>query len=556
MRRLLAVLPLLAAAPALAQSYVVTNARVYTVDDARPRAQAFAVVDGRFGAVGTTAAVRRAHPGLPVHDLGGKTVVPGLIDAHGHLMGLAATFLNADLVGTTSKADVLDRLRAFAATLPDGAWLVGRGWDQNDWPADASGAHPFPTRADLDAAFPDRPVYLTRIDGHAAWANTAAFAAAGGLDSLARVADTDEGRFERDAEGRPAGVMVDAAMGHVARRVPPHGAEALDRALTRALETTARLGLTGVHDMGVDAGDVQRYARRIDAGTFPLRVVAMIGGRGATFDAFCRQPIVGHGGRLWVRGVKLYADGALGSRGAALLAPYTDAPNTSGLLFQDEAKWREDFRAARDCGFQTATHAIGDRAARTVLDAHAATGDRAGRHRLEHAQVMAPADLQRFRRLGVLASMQPTHATSDLPWADQRLGPVRLAGAYAWQTVRRGGGHLALGSDFPVEHPDPLRGFYAAVVRRPADVPPGQPMPATWHLEQRLTRAQALRGFTLGAAYAAFLEDEVGSIRRGKRADFVVLSGDLMTLPDARLRDVRVETTVLGGAAIFGQIDR
>ena len=545
---------LLAAAPVAAQSFVVANARVHTVDDARPEAQAFAVVDGHFAIVGTTDAVRRAYPNLPVHDLRGTTVVPGLIDAHGHLMGLAQTFLSADLVGTTSKTDVIARLHAFGDTLAAGRWIVGRGWDQNDWPAAADGSHPFPTRADLDAAFPDRPVYLTRIDGHAAWANTAALRAAGGLGSLARVADTDSGRQERNAQGVPTGVMVDEAMALVGQHVPEPSDDDLDRALTAALAQTARLGLTGVHDMGVDLRTVDLYRRRIAAGTFPLRVAAYIGGRGATFDRFCNRPILGEDGRLWLRGVKFYADGALGSRGAALLAPYTDAHDQRGLLFQDEAAWRRDFEAAKACGYQSATHAIGDRAGRVVLDAYAAVGRRADRNRVEHAQVLTMPDLRRFARLGVIASMQPTHATSDLPWADQRLGPVRIAGAYAWQTVRRSGGRLALGSDFPVEHPDPLRGFYAAIVRRPPDLPAGQRMPATWHLEQRLSRAQTLRGFTLDAAYAGQMEDVVGSIAPGKLADFVVLSADPMTASDEALKDLRVTTTVLGGTPIYGTI--
>lgn len=556
MRRLAAALAVLLAAPASAQSFVVANARVHTVDDARPEAHAFAVVDGRFAEVGTTDAVRRARPDLPVYDLGGATVVPGLIDAHGHLMGLAMATLSADLVGTTSKADVVRRLQAFAAANPAAPWVVGRGWDQNDWPAATDGSHPFPTRADLDAAFPDRPVYLTRIDGHAAWANTAALRASGGLDSLGRLADTDGGRQERDAQGVPTGVMVDSAMDLVGQHVPEPSGDDLDRALTAALEQTARLGLTGVHDMGVDSRTVDLYRRRIAAGTFPLRVAAYVGGRGATFDRFCNRPILGENGRLWLRGVKFYADGALGSRGAALLAPYTDAHDQRGLLFQDEPAWRRDFAAARACGYQSATHAIGDRAGRVVLDAYAAVGRRADRNRVEHAQVLTAPDLRRFARLGVIASMQPTHATSDLPWADQRLGPGRLAGAYAWQTVRRSGGRLALGSDFPVEHPDPLRGFYAAIVRRPPGVPAAQPMPATWHLEQRLSRSQALRGFTLDAAYAGQMEAVVGSIAPGKLADFVVLSADPMAVSDEALKDLRVVTTVLGGTPIYGQIAR
>ncbi len=540
MRRLLPLLCLFAAVPVAAQSFVVTNARVRTVDPDLPFAEGFAVIDGRFAAVGNGADLARTFAGLPVLDLGGRGVIPGLIDAHAHLMGRATSLIQADLVGTTSKADVLERLHAFERTLRPGAWLTGRGWDQNDWPAGPGGAHPFPTRADLDAAFPDRPVWLERVDGHAAWGNTAALKAAGGPEALGRGADPSGGRIERDAQGVATGIFVDGATGLIDARVPALHPEDYDRGLSLALDETARSGLTGVHEAGLNLDAIHLYQRRIAAGTFPLRVYGLVGGRGATFDSLCRRPL--YSPNLTVRGVKFYLDGALGSRGAALLEPYSDAPGQTGLLFETPEAFTQNVRDAVACGYQVGVHAIGDRANRVALDAFEAAGDRAGRHRIEHAQIIAPGDLPRFAQLGVIASMQPTHATSDLPWAGERIGADRLKGAYAWRSLLNTGARLAFGSDFPVEAVDPIPGLAAASTRADAE---GH----AWSPEERLTRAEALRGFTLDAAYAAFQEQDLGSITPGKRADFVVLSSDYETA--ANVRNLTVEATYLGGRKIY-----
>ncbi len=540
---LLCLLPLDARAQA---TFVLHNARIYTADAAQPTAQALAVRGDRFLMVGSDSLVMAAYPDAPRRDAGGRTVVPGLIDAHAHLMGLGTSLMEADLVGTRSTDEIVERLQAFARTLPADAWLTGRGWDQNDWPDKQ-----FPTRAALDAAFPDRPVWLVRIDGHAAWANTAALRAAG-LDRIRAAADPEGGQTIRDAAGEPTGVFVDAAMGFVAGAVPPLSPQAADEALTRALAQTARYGLTGVHDAGIDRATADLYRARIAAGTFGLRVYAMIGGRGDAFDQFCREGMVlGYGGRLTIRSVKFYMDGALGSRGAALLAPYSDDAGNRGLLFHTPPAFTDDVRAALACGFQVNTHAIGDRANHATLDAYeqalAETGRTAGRHRIEHAQILAPADIPRFAALGVIASVQPTHATSDMYWAESRVGPERVQGAYAWRALVRSGARLALGSDFPVEQVNPLLGFYAAITRQDAE---GEP-PGGWQPGQTLTRDEALRGFTLDAAYAAFMEDEVGSITPGKYADFVVLSRDIMTVPAAEILETSVEATYLGGVAIY-----
>ncbi len=528
---------------------VVHNANIYTVDDEQPRAEALAVRAGRLLMVGSDEAVLGAYPDAEHLDAAGQTLIPGLIDAHVHLMGLGQSMAQADLVGTESVAEIVERLEAFVAEhdLPEDAWLTGRGWDQNDWPEQQ-----FPTRTDLDAAFPERPVWLVRIDGHAGWANTAALRAAGGLEAPARQEDPEGGMIVRDAEGAPTGVLVDAAMGFVAQHRPPLTEAQRREALEMALGETRRYGLTGVHEAGLSLETVRLYRRAIDEGTFPLRVYGMIGGRGETFDHFCREGLLlDYEDRLTVRSVKFYMDGALGSRGAALLEDYSDDPGNRGLLRQEPEAFTEDVRRALTCGFQINTHAIGDRANRVVLDAYAeamqATGHVVGRHRIEHAQILAPSDIARFAELNVIASVQPTHATSDMYWAEDRLGAERIEGAYAWRSILEAGGRLALGSDFPVEDVNPLEGFHAAVTRQDAE---GWPE-GGWQPEQRLTREEALRGFTLDAAYAAYQEDDLGSLTPGKRADFVILSQDIMQVPAGEILDTEVVATYLGGERIY-----
>ena len=555
MARLLALafFALAVAAPAASgQRLVAHGGTVYTVDAERPTADAFAVEDGRFVAVGTEAEVLAGRADWPRLDLAGRTVTPGLIDAHAHLMGLGQALLQADLVGTTSKADIIERLAAFAETLPEGAWVTGRGWDQNDWGngPDGQPSGAFPTRADLDAAFPDRPVFLTRVDGHAGWANTAAMRAAGVDPDAPAPPDTEGGAVIRDAQGRPTGVFVDAAEGLIQHAIPEPDLAFAQEALRRALRETTRYGLTGVHEAGTPLAAVGLYRQFAAEGRFPIRVYAMI--TPDEIGPFCdRNPDGIAEDRLRVRSVKLYADGALGSRGAALLADYADDPGNTGLLFRQPDALRATVQAAMACGLQVNTHAIGDRAGRVVLDAYQAaierTGGGPGRHRMEHAQVLSLDDVERFAALGLIASVQPTHATSDMPWAGERLGADRLRGAYAWRRLLDAGARLALGSDFPVERVDPLLGFYAAVTRQGADGTPA----GGWYGNQTLTRAEALRGFTLDAAYAGFMEDEVGSIAPGKRADWVVFSRDLMAVPPEEILETRVVATYIDGQAVY-----
>jgi len=537
------VLALCCAAAQAAEVTILSAARVITMDPVLPEARAVAFDDsGRIVGVGALDALLASHPDAQRVDAGDATVVPGLIDAHGHLLGYGLSLLNADLVDTNSKAEIIARLRAFEKDLPDGAWLLGRGWDQNDWP---QGQREFPTAADLDAAFPQRPVWLERIDGHAGWGNSAALRAAGrDLDGDWQV---DGGEIVR-RDGKATGVLVDAAAALIDAKVPPITPESMRRALRRTFPELLKVGLTGVHDAGTSREVLAALRELADAGELPIRVNAWADGSGNALDDRCRDGRYRHpSGRLQMRAVKLYSDGALGSRGAMLLADYSDAAGQRGLPVTSAAKLEAAMRRAKSCGLQVATHAIGDGGNRTVLDLYTkvlgADASSDHRWRIEHAQIVALSDIPRFHALGVIASMQPTHATSDMPWAEQRIGPRRIVGGYAWRKFRDADVRLALGSDFPVERIDPIAGLYAAVSRQDAAGQPG----GGWYANERLTGHEALRGFTLDAAHAGFMESELGSLEVGKRADFVVLSHDPVGSAPKQLLSTKVLATWVDG---------
>ena len=538
--------------PAIAEVTVLTAATIRTMDPARPVAGAMAFDDaGAILAVGEAGALHARWPDATRLDLGSATVIPGLIDAHGHVAGLGLSRMRVELEGTRDKAEVLARLRAFSDSLQPGDWLLGRGWDQNDWPEQV-----FPTAADLDAAFPDRPVWLSRIDGHAGWANSAAMRAIErdlSGTSASEGWQPDGGRIVRDDKGQATGIFVDEAMGVVRTVVPDASEETLERALKLAMDDAVAHGLTGVHDAGVSLGELRIMQRLADDGEMPMRITAMADGNSKALEWLCQEGLYQHPShRLKMRTVKLYIDGALGSRGAAMLKEYSDDHGNLGLLVMTPAQLGDAVAKAQRCDVQVATHAIGDRGNHLVLEAYAAAlGGKAAntdhRWRIEHAQILSPDDLPRLARMHVIASMQPTHATSDMPWAEDRVGPQRINGAYAWRKLRDSGARLALGSDFPVESVDPRLGLYAAATRTDAE---GMPA-GGWHPEDKLTAWEALRGFTLDAAYAGFAEAEVGSLAPGKRADFVVLAQDPLAIDPAGLRDLTVRATYVDGEAVF-----
>jgi len=446
-------------------------------------------------------------------------VWPGLVDAHGHLNNLGKILHDVNLVGTTSIADVVQHVRDYQAHVKPGDWIHGRGWDQNDWKDTA-----FPTWRDL-ADTEANPVYLDRIDGHALWVNKRA------LELCGITRDTKDppgGRIERDEKGEPTGVFVDEAETLIESRVPAPSATELDGRLAAAIAECNKFGLTGVHDAGTTREVMESLQRLGAADKLTLNIYSMIDSQDDAFarEMLARGPWEEFGGRLRVRSFKLRADGALGSRGALLLAPYDDDPRNSGLNVQPPDTLLAWTRAALRHGFQVGTHAIGDGANRMMLDIYEKalreTGKKDARLRIEHAQIVSPQDIPRFAALGVVASMQPTHATSDMPWAEKRVGAERLRGAYAWRSLLDSGAVLAFGSDFPVESVNPLLGLYAAYARQDAD---GKPA-GGWMPDEKLTLEEALRAFTEGAAYASFDEKDAGRIEPGMRADISVFDRD------------------------------
>ena len=525
---------------------IVTGGHIYTVDDSRPAAQAFAVRNGVFTFVGSereAMALRGAN--TRVVDLHGATVVPGLADAHGHLSGLGEFLHDADLVGSLSYEEAIARTVQHAGKPAKGDWVIGRGWDQNRW-----ASKQFPTSDALTRAFPDNPAMLERVDGHALLVNARAMQAAG---ITAATKDPEGGRIVRDAAGNPTGVFVDNAEGLITRAIPPATPAQIERGLAAALADCYRWGLVAVHDPGEPRRIIDVMESMAKKGSFDLRGYILISDDSADLAHYYsigpRSEM--YGGHLWVRAIKLYADGALGSRGAALLSPYSDDPNNSGLLVSSEAHLQDVATAALRHGFQVATHAIGDRGNRNALDAYEgalkAVPTANHRFRVEHAQIIDPADIPRFAELGVIPSMQASHQTSDMRWAEDRLGPSRIHGAYAWRSLLNTGVIIPNGTDFPVEQVNPLITFHSSVTRADATGWPD----GGWLPEQRMTRDEALRSMTIWPAYAGFQEHLMGSITPGKYADFTVLDHDIMTVPANDILKTSVVSTYIGGKSVY-----
>jgi len=551
-KTLLAILALLAAPlaaqapPAQPADLVVTAGHVYTADAAHPQAQAFAVREGRVVFVGSAReALTLRGPQTRVVDLPGLTVLPGITDAHVHLAGLGSALRTVDLVGTRSYDEVIQRVVARAARARPGEWIRGRGWNQMDWPDTR-----FPTHEALSRAVPNNPVVLTRVDGHASLVNARALEAA---RLTAATRDPDGGRILRNADGSPTGVFVDAAQGLVRRVMPPSSRDEQREEILAAISEANRWGLVGVHDAGVGPGTIDLYEELARADRYNLRNYVMIDDDSATLRRyFARGPQRAlYDGRLWLRAIKGVADGALGSRGAALLEDYSDEPGNRGLITTPIEYLRGVAVQALRHGFQFNVHAIGDRANREALDAfeyalgQVPTADH--RFRIEHAQIIHRQDIPRFAQLGVIPSMQGSHQSSDAPMAMNRLGWTRAQGAYPWRSLLGTGVVIPNGTDFPVEAVNPFVGFHALVSRQDASNWPA----GGWFPAERMTRDEALLSLTLWPAYASFTEEVQGSLSPGKYADFVVLSQDIMSVAPDRILDTRVLMTVLGGRVVY-----
>jgi predicted amidohydrolase YtcJ len=526
--------------PAAAQDLLIHGGPIYT---GAAKVEAVAVKDGKVAFAGPLAAARKAAPGAKDVDLKGAAAYPGFVDAHAHLAGVGFREMTLTLEGTPSIEDLVVRLKAWAAEHPGSDPIVGRGWIETHWPEKR-----FPNRADLDRAVPDRPVVLTRADGHALVANSRMLSLAGiGRDTAAPAG----GQILKDPAGEPTGMLIDNAMALVRSKLPPPSAAAQAEAVKRGVDLYASRGWTGLHNMGASAGEVADQAALAAKGELPIRIdnyMSQAQGQGVLKDGPSQDPT----GLVRIRGVKMYMDGALGSRGAALLAPYADAEGT-GLLVTPRETIDAVLAQAKASGAQIAIHAIGDRGNRLVLDAYQqaygpdAAGLKAARWRVEHAQVLAPDDLPRFAQLGVVASMQPSHAIGDLFFAPDRLGAERLKGAYAWESLLKTGAVIAAGSDAPVEKGDPLVEFYAAAYRHDLKGFAGP----QWGLDEAVTRQQALTMLTKGPAYAAFHEGDLGALTVGKPADLSVFSVDLMTAPFADIAKAHAVMTIVGGRVVY-----
>ena len=534
---------------------VLKNANIYTVDQHNPHAQAVAVKGDKIVLVGSDAEVRPwIRPGTRVLDLNGATVVPGLTDAHYHFLGVGARELTFNLEGTKSLQDLLARVKERLAAAKPGHWIVGRGWIETFWNPPV-----FPTRSDLDKVSPNNPVILGRADGHGAVVNSAALKLAG-IDR--NTPNPFGGEISKDKNGEPNGMLLDHAQGLVRSKIPREAATDPERSAVAADQRSLILGWCEVQDPGGTWNDVDVYRTLYQQGKLKVRIYKAVYGPGPQADRLLREGaqigLFDH--HLTVRSIKVVSDGALGSRGAAMLVPYSDKPDTSGFLTVEAEPLRPMLVSALKRGIQVETHAIGDRANRFILDEYerafntVPAGERRvaePRWRDEHAQIVNPADLPRFAKLHVIPSMQPSHAIGDLFFAPRRIGMERLQGAYAWETLIKSGTPIAGGSDAPVERGEPMIEFYAAVARKPLPVRAQNASMDGWHPEEAMTREEALKAFTLWAAYAGFEEDLKGTISAGKLADFTVLSADIMKIPESEILETKNVMTIIGGQVVY-----
>ena len=516
------------------------NGTIYTVDSIFSVAEAVAVTDGKIVAVGKTTELQKQFKASETIDLQGKFLYPGFIDAHAHFYGYGLGLQVCDLTGTTSWQDIITKLSEFAKTIPAGGWIIGRGWDQNDWELKE-----FPTNELLNQQFPNNPLFITRVDGHAAVANDFALQKAG-VTATTKLTGGDVIL----KNGKPTGVLIDRAMRLVRRNIPAPTNQQVQAALLAAQANCFAAGLTTIDDCGLSYDNVLQIENAYKSGDFKMRLYVMLSDSKNNYDAIFKRGMI-KTDRLHVRSFKVYADGALGSRGASLLEPYSDQPENSGFLLSNPAHFDSVAALIYKNKFQMCTHAIGDSGNRTILNIYAKYLKEKNdlRWRIEHAQVVNANDFAMFGQYNIIPSVQPTHGTSDMYWAEKRLGATRVKGAYAFKDLLNENGWIPLGTDFPVEDIDPIKTFYAAVFRRDA-----KGWPATgFQMENALTREQTLRGMTIWAAKSNFEEKEKGSIEQGKFADFVILNTDLMKASFEQVLKTQVLKTICGGELVFAK---
>jgi len=516
---------------------VLTGGTIVTMDASMPSAEAIAIRGDKIVWLGKNA--ESSHwigKSTQVIDLKGASVFPGLIDSHAHITSLGTSHVTIDLVGTTDLESVLTKVRERAAASGGSDWVQGRGWDQNDWPEKK-----FPTAADLDGVSNGHPVFLERIDGHAAWVNSAAMQLAG---LSAATKDPEGGKLLRDEQGNPTGILVDNAVELVASKMKALSKQEIIERTKLAAQDALSKGITMIQDAGSSQGDIEAWREMVEKNELPVRIYSMVWMPSDFGEAYLKGGPKNYGTYLDVRSLKLILDGAMGSRGAAMLEPYVDDPGNKGLLMWKEPDMMRVLKAAKSAGIQVCIHAIGNRANRMVLDAYEKIGVKGLRWRIEHAQLLSPQDIPRFAQLDVIASMQPTHATSDMPWYADRVGQERTkAGAYVWRNLLNYKTIIAGGSDAPVEDINPIWGLYSAITREDHD---GKPE-GGWLPEQIVTREEALRMFTVDAAYAAFREKDLGTLTAGKLADMIVMPENLMTCEPKAMITMRPLYTIVGG---------
>jgi predicted amidohydrolase YtcJ len=528
-------------------SMILINAKIYSLNDTVQNYDALVIRENKIFDLGPSKDIVTRYKADTVIDLKGKTILPGFIDAHGHMFGLGQMLNSLILVGVKSVDQVAELVRQKVAITPKGEWVFGRGWDQTLWKEQN-----FPEKEILDRVAPDNPVILGRIDGHAIWVNQKAIELAN-ISSITK--DPEGGKILRSKDGSLKGIFLDNATELINKVVPLPSDYEVENSILLAARECVKYGLTEVHDMGLNDQLIQVYKKLVDQNKLPLRIYGAIDAPSETWNKyFSKGPLIGYGGgKLTIRALKLYADGALGSRGAALIENYSDDPGNRGLTIMSAEEMEELTKQAISHGFQVCIHAIGDRGNHIALNVLEKASDQVARprlrNRIEHAQVISSLDIPRFKALNILPSMQPIHATSDMDWAELRLGPQRVKYAYAWKSLIKTGSIIPAGSDFPNDIMQPLWGFYAAITRKDQD---GQPKDG-WHAEQCMSRGEALKAFTEWAAYAAFQENLKGTIQIGKLADLTILSKDIMTIEPKDILTTEVEMTIIDGKVVFSR---